>query len=81
MVCPRLELPHDDLERGGYAYYLCCEEVSAPLRVADWNIRWSDIPRKEQDEYILRIETVGCGLSTGYGANVHLSRWGGFDIL
>jgi len=29
--------------------------------VAGWNIRWNDIPRKEQDEYIARIETVGCG--------------------
>ena len=29
------------------------------VRVAGWNIRWNDIPRKEQDEYIARIETVG----------------------
>ena len=29
------------------------------VRVAGWNIRWNDIPRKEQDEYIRRIETVG----------------------
>ena len=28
------------------------------VRVAGWNIRWNDIPRKEQDEYIARIETV-----------------------
>jgi len=32
------------------------------VRVAGWNVRWNDIPRKEQDEYIARIETVGCGL-------------------
>ena len=29
------------------------------VRVAGWNVRWNDIPRKEQDEYIARIETVG----------------------
>ena len=29
------------------------------VRVAGWNIRWNDIPRKEQDEYIARIEAVG----------------------
>ena len=29
------------------------------VRVAGWNVRWNDIPRKEQDEYIRRIETVG----------------------
>ena len=28
------------------------------VRVAGWNIRWNDIPRKEQDEYIARIEAV-----------------------
>ena len=32
------------------------------VRVAGWNIRWNDIPRKEQDEYIHRIETVGSSL-------------------
>ena len=32
------------------------------VRVAGWNIRWNDIPRKEQDEFIARIETVGGGL-------------------
>jgi formate C-acetyltransferase len=32
------------------------------VRVAGWNIRWNDIPRKEQDEYIARIETVGISL-------------------
>ena len=32
------------------------------VRVAGWNIRWNDIPRREQDEYIARIETVGGGL-------------------
>ena len=32
------------------------------VRVAGWNIRWNDIPRKEQDEYIARIETVGNNL-------------------
>ena len=32
------------------------------VRVAGWNVRWNDIPRKEQDEYIRRIETVGGGL-------------------
>ena len=32
------------------------------VRVAGWNIRWNDIPRKEQDEYIARIVTVGAGL-------------------
>ena len=30
------------------------------VRVAGWNVRWIDIPRKEQDEYIARIEAVGC---------------------
>ena len=29
------------------------------VRVAGWNIRWNDIPRKEQDEFIARIECVG----------------------
>ena len=29
------------------------------VRVVGWNIRWNDIPRKEQDDYIARIETVG----------------------
>ena len=29
------------------------------VRVAGWNIRWNDIPRKEQNDYIARIETVG----------------------
>ena len=29
------------------------------VRVAGWNVRWNDIPKKEQDEYIARIETVG----------------------
>jgi len=28
------------------------------VRVAGWNIRWNDIPKKEQDEYILRAESV-----------------------
>ncbi len=28
------------------------------VRVAGWNIRWNDIPKKEQDEYIARIETL-----------------------
>ena len=32
------------------------------VRVAGWNIRWNDIPRREQDEYIARIETVGGGM-------------------
>ena len=32
------------------------------VRVAGWNVRWNDIPRKEQDEYIARIETVGGSL-------------------
>ena len=27
-----------------------------------WNIRWNDIPSKEQDDYIARMETVGAGL-------------------
>ena len=31
------------------------------VRVAGWNIRWNDIPRKEQDDYIARIETIGAG--------------------
>jgi len=30
------------------------------VRVAGWNIRWNDIPRKEQDEYIKRAEVMGC---------------------
>ena len=29
------------------------------VRVAGWNIRWNDIPRKEQDDFIKRIETIG----------------------
>ncbi len=29
------------------------------VRVAGWNIRWNDIPRKEQDDYIARIECLG----------------------
>ena len=32
------------------------------VRVAGWNVRWNDIPRKEQDEFIARIEVVGRGL-------------------
>ena len=32
------------------------------VRVAGWNVRWIDIPRKEQDEYIARIEAVGAEL-------------------
>ncbi len=28
------------------------------VRVAGWNVRWNDIPKKEQDEFIARIETV-----------------------
>ena len=34
-----------------------CENLQ--VRVCGWNVRWNDIPRKEQDEYIARIETVG----------------------
>ena len=29
------------------------------VRVAGWNVRWNDIPLREQDDYIARIETVG----------------------
>ncbi len=32
------------------------------VRVAGWNVRWNDIPRREQDEFIARIEVVGRGL-------------------
>lgn len=28
------------------------------VRVAGWNIRWNDIPRREQDEFIRRLETI-----------------------
>ena len=28
------------------------------VRVAGWNIRWNDIPKKEQDEFILRAERI-----------------------
>ena len=28
------------------------------VRVAGWNIRWNDIPRVEQDEYIKRLESM-----------------------
>jgi len=28
------------------------------VRVAGWNVRWNDIPNKEQDEYILRAESI-----------------------
>ena len=31
-------------------------------RISGWNVRWNDIPRKEQDEYIARIETVMKGV-------------------
>ena len=33
--------------------------LNLQVRVAGWNVRWNDIPRKEQDEYIARIEVVG----------------------
>jgi pyruvate-formate lyase len=36
-----------------------CWRFNFQVRVAGWNIRWNDIPRKEQDEYIARIEAVG----------------------
>ena len=29
------------------------------VRVAGWNIRWNDLPRVEQDEYIERLEALG----------------------
>ena len=38
------------------------DPLNIQVRVAGWNIRWNDIPRKEQDEYIARIETVGGSL-------------------
>ena len=28
------------------------------VRVCGWNVRWNDIPRKEQDEYIRRAENL-----------------------
>ena len=28
------------------------------VRVAGWNVRWNDIPKKEQDEYIRRAEDI-----------------------
>ena len=28
------------------------------VRVAGWNVRWNDIPKKEQDAFILRQETI-----------------------
>jgi len=28
------------------------------VRVCGWNVRWNDIPKSEQDEYILRAESV-----------------------
>jgi len=28
------------------------------VRVCGWNVRWNDIPKKEQDEYILRAERI-----------------------
>ena len=31
------------------------------VRVAGWNIRWNDIPRREQDDYIRRVECVAQG--------------------
>ncbi len=37
-------------------------ESMLEVYVVGLNIRGDDIPRKEQDEYIRRIETVGGGL-------------------
>jgi len=37
-------------------------ESMLEVYVVGLNIRGDDIPRKEQDEYIPRIETVGGGL-------------------
>ena len=28
------------------------------VRVCGWNVRWNDLPKKEQDEYILRAERI-----------------------
>ena len=28
------------------------------IRVCGWNVRWNDIPKEEQDEYILRAERI-----------------------
>ena len=28
------------------------------VRVAGWNIRWNDIPKKEQDGFIRRLEAM-----------------------
>jgi len=28
------------------------------VRVCGWNVRWNDIPKAEQDEYILRAESI-----------------------
>jgi len=28
------------------------------VRVCGWNVRWNDIPKKEQNEYILRAKSI-----------------------
>lgn len=28
------------------------------IRVCGWNVRWNDLPRREQDEYIRRAECI-----------------------
>ena len=28
------------------------------IRVCGWNVRWNDMPKSEQDEYILRAERI-----------------------
>ncbi len=31
------------------------------VRVCGWNVRWNDMPKSEQDEYILRAENIASG--------------------
>lgn len=34
------------------------EYENLQIRVCGWNVRWNDIPKEEQDEYILRAERI-----------------------
>ena len=51
------------MNNGGRQYTVRTEKhpekyENLQVRVAGWNIRWNDIPRKEQDEYIRRAENM-----------------------
>ena len=34
------------------------ENTGQQVRVAGWNIRWNDIPKREQDGFIRRLEAM-----------------------